>query len=94
MNITTIIYAFHGNDTVVKVPFEIIKETEKCFFTKHGRYLKSELDIPILRSSTAYPYIELTMVDTTDEVLREKLSGWFTSKANQIIVNSRRIQND
>lgn len=94
MNITTIIYAFHGNDTVVKVPFEIIKETEKCFFTKHGRYLKSEINRPILRSSTAYPYIELVMIDATDEVLREKLSGWFTSKANQIITNLRRQQND
>lgn len=85
MNITTIIYAFHGNDTVVKVPFEIIQETEKCFFTKHGRYLKSEINVPILRSSTAYPYIELTMVDATDEVLREKLSGWFANKADEII---------
>lgn len=91
MNITTIIYAFHGNDTVVKVPFEIIKETEKCFFTKHGRYLKPEINVPILRSSTAYPYIELTMVDATDEVLREKLSEWFTNKAHQIVMARERI---
>ena len=91
MNITTIIYAFHGNDTVVKVPFEIIKETEKCFFTKHGRYLKSEINVPILRSSTAYPYIELVMVDATDEVLREKLSGWFANKANEIVRTRERI---
>jgi len=91
MNITTIIYAFHGNDTVVKVPFEIIKETEKCFFTKHGRYLKSELDTPILRSSTAYSYIELVMIDATDEVLREKLSEWFTNKSHQIVMARERI---
>lgn len=90
MNITTIIYAFHGNDTVVKVPFEIVKETEKCFFTKHGRYLKSEINRPILRSSTAYPYIELVMIDATDDVLREKLSSWFTDKAHQITTNLRR----
>ena len=91
MSITTIIYAFHGNDTVVKVPFEIIKETEKCFFTKHGRYLKSEINRPILRSTTAYPYIELVMIDATDEVLREKLSKWFTNKAHQIVMARERI---
>lgn len=91
MNITTIIYAFHGDDTVVKVPFEIIKETEKCFFTKHGRYLKSEINVPILRSSTAYPYIELVMIDATDEVLREKLSKWFANKADEIVMAIERI---
>lgn len=90
MNITTIVYAFHNNETIVKTPFEIVKETEKCFFTKHGRYLKSELNVPILKSSTIYPYIELVMIDATEEVLREKLSEWFTNKAHQITTNLRR----
>jgi hypothetical protein len=84
MNITSIVYAFHGNQVIVKVPFEIIKETEKCFFTKHGRYLKSEINVPMLRSSTAYPYIELVMVDTDEQTLRAELSKWFTNKAHQI----------
>ena len=64
MNITSIVYAFHNNEVIVKVPFEIVRETEKCFFTKNGcRYLKDEIGKPYLKSSTQYPYIELVMVD-------------------------------
>ena len=84
MNITSIIYTFHSRQVIVKVPFEIIRETEKCFFTEHGRYLKSEIGIPALKSTTAYPYIELVMIDADEKTLREKLSQWFTNKANWI----------
>ena len=84
MNITSIIYTFHSRQVIVKVPFKIVRETEKCFFTEHGRYLKSEIGTPALKSTTAYPYIELVMVDTDEKTLREKLSQWFTNKANHI----------
>lgn len=85
MNITSIVYAFHNNEVIVKVPFEIIRETEKCFFTKSNcRYLKNEIGKPILRSATQYPYIELVMVDANEEVLRERLSRWFADKAREV----------
>ena len=84
MNITSIIYGFHNNKVIVKVPFEIVKETDKCFFTKHGRYLKSKIGHPTLLSTTAYPYVELVMIDTDEETLREKLSQWFSNKSEQI----------
>ena len=85
MNITSIVYAFHNNKVIVKVPFEIIKETEKCFFTKNGgRYLKDEIGKPYLKSATQYPYIELVMVDANEETLRAGLSKWFTDKAYQV----------
>lgn len=84
MNITIIIYTFHSNKVIVKVPFEIVRETEKCFFTEHSRYLKSEIGEPVLRSATAYPYVELVMVDADEKTLREELSKWFANKANKI----------
>ena len=85
MNITSIIYAFHNNEVIVKAPFEIVRETEKCFFTKNGcRYLKWEIDKPFLKSATQYPYIELVMIDADEETLREGLSQWFTNKARQV----------
>ena len=84
MNITIIIYTFHNNKVIAKVPFEIVRETKKCFFTEHGRYLKSEIGEPILRSVTNYPYIELTMVDADEKTLREELSKWFTDRAYEI----------
>ena len=85
MNITSIVYAFHNNEVIAKVPFEIVRETEKCFFTKNGcRYLKDEIGKPFLKSATQYPYIELTMVDASEETLRDGLSRWFTDKAMRI----------
>lgn len=85
MNITSIVYTFHNNEVIVKVPFEIVKETEKCFFTKSGcRYLKSEIGKLFLRSATTYPYIELVMIDADEETLREELSKWFTDKAYEV----------
>jgi hypothetical protein len=84
MNITIIIYTFNTRKVIVKVPFEIVRETEKCFFTEHGRYLKSEIGEPVLRSVTNYPYIELVMVDADEKTLREELSKWFTNEVHRI----------
>lgn len=85
MNITSIVYAFHNNEVIVKDHFEIVRETEKCFFTKNGcRYLKDEIGKPYLKSPTQYTYIELVMIDANEEILRGELSKWFTDKACQI----------
>ena len=84
MNITIVIYSFYHDRVIIKVPFEIVRETEKCYFTKECRYLKSEIGKPILKSATAYPYIELTMVDADEETLRSELSKWFSDKALSI----------
>ena len=88
MNITIAIYSFHYNEVFVKVPFEIARETDKCYYVNNGnsytRYLKSEINKPILRSVTSYPYIELVMVDANEETLRDELSKWFTNKAYDV----------
>lgn len=74
-------YDFYSGNVIIKDSFEIVKETDKCYFTENKRYLKSDLNIPILRSSSQYPYIELTMRDATEEMLRNKLAEWFTRQA-------------
>lgn len=86
MNITSIYYQIYSGKVIVKVPFKIVRETEKCFFIESGnRYLKSEIGNPILRSATQYPYIELVMVDADEATLRKELSKWFTDEADRII---------
>lgn len=84
MNITIILYSFGENKVISKVPFKIVRETEKCYFTEHARYLKSEIGTPSLRSTSAYPYIELVMVDADEKTLRKKLSEWFANKAQRV----------
>ena len=84
MNITSAIYLFSTNKTIIKAPFEIKKETKKCYFTKESRYLKSEVNVPILKSPTIYPYIELVMIDTDADTLKRHLAQWFIDKANEI----------
>lgn len=84
MNITSAIYLFHDNRVVIKKPFEIIHETNKYYFVCGRRYLKSEIGKPILKSTTSYPYIELVMIDTDEQKLREVLSGWFKDMAFRV----------
>lgn len=86
MNITSIYYVFHTNEIIVKVPFKINRETEKCLFTESGaRYLKDEIGKPYLKSHSQYPFVELVMVDADEETLRKGLSKWFIDKANEIL---------
>lgn len=74
-NITTILYYLADNKVIVKVPFEIVQETPKCYFTANNvRYLKSQIGVPMLRSASSYPYIELVMVDADEKTLRKELS--------------------
>ena len=85
MNITIGVYLFHTNEVIIKVPFKIASETNKCYFIEQGnRFLKSEIGLPILKSATTYPYIELVMVDADENTLRNGLSRWFTDKASAI----------
>ena len=84
MNITIGIYLFPFNKVVIKQPFKIIRETEKCYYTEHSRYLKADIGEPILKSISQYPYVEVVMVNANEKVLRKKLGEWFVSKACEI----------
>lgn len=85
MNITIATYDFNSDLFVLKQPFEIIKETSKCYFTKNSKYLKADLGTPILRYASSYPYIELVMVDADEATLTTRMSSWFVDKANEIL---------
>ena len=85
MNITNIFYTFHNNSVVVESPLKIVKETDKCYFTKKSRYLKADIGKPVIKYPTNYSYVHLAMVDADEDTLRRELSKWFTDKANQIV---------
>lgn len=84
MNITIGVYLFHLNKVIIKKPFEIKRETEKCYYIEHGRYLKADIGTPIIKSATQYPYVEVVMVDANEKALRKKLGEWFVGKACEI----------
>lgn len=84
MNITIAVYYIQNGHVVIKKPFEVERETPKCLFTKDARYLKSELNIPKLKSSTIYPYIEVVMVDADEQTLRDVLATWFEIEAIRV----------
>lgn len=85
MKITGIIYSFHKNCVIVKQPVDVVKETEKCYFTAYGsRIMKSDIGKPVLKSPAEYTYVRLLMVDADEATLREELSKWFTNKAYEI----------
>lgn len=81
MNITIGVYTFHNNEVIIQDSFKVTKETEKCYFSDRYRFLKSEIGVPTLKSATAYPYIELAMVDADKVALKRGLSSWFARKA-------------
>ena len=85
MNITIGVYLFHANKVVIKRPFPIVKETEKCYYTEQSRYLKANIGEPILKSVQVYPYIEVIMIDADEIDLKEKLGEWFARKACEIL---------
>lgn len=84
MNITTAVYLFDIDEVIIKNPFEIVSETKLCYFTNNGRYIKSKIGRPILKSATNYPYVEIHMVDADEKTLKNELSKWFTDKATEI----------
>lgn len=84
MKITSAIYCFDINQVIIKHPFEIKKETHKCYFTRAHRYLKEDIGKPILKSPTKYTYVEVVMIDADEATLREELSKWFINKSREI----------
>ena len=84
MNITVGKYYFQCRAVSIWTPLKVIKETNRCYFTECGRFLKSEINIPCLKSPTHYPTIEVAMVDGSETELRERLASWFTDEASRI----------
>lgn len=77
-------YSFYSGMTIVRQPVEVTKETDKCYFAGNSRYLKSEIGIPMLKSVSQYPFVEVVMLDATEEMILNKLSEWFFQRATMI----------
>lgn len=90
MNITSIFYDFDSNKITISEPYEITKETEKCYFYErkygNGRILKNEVGKVLNRSAYGgnSSYLQLTMIDADERKLREELSKWFTKEAYRV----------
>ena len=88
MTIAEICYFFYNDSVTIKKPREITKETAKYYYIKGDgytdRYLKSEIGEIIVRRGVETPYVELAMIDSSEEELRDILSKWFQDKAYRI----------
>ena len=88
MNITMATYDFNGYGLCLKDPFEIVRETEKCYFamTKYGehRFLKSDIGKFKHIKSDNCPYLKIIMIDATREELKNIIAEWFEKEANAI----------
>ena len=99
MDISIITYDFDRSKVAVRGPYEIVKETDKCYFYtytekylghtyhKQRKILKDRIGKIIHRKAYGGtpPYLELSMIDVNERVLREKFSGWFTDEAYKVI---------
>ena len=89
MNITMATYSFSGYGLNIN-SFEVTRETDKCYFTKtkykHSefRFLKEEIGKVKYMTRNNCPYLEIAMIDTTEDEVKEKLAKWFECKANTI----------
>lgn len=88
MYITMATYDFNGYGLCIKDRFEIVRETEKCYFAKTGRgehrFLKSDIGELKHNVSDYCPHLKLILIDATEEELREKIAQWFDKQANRI----------
>lgn len=71
-------------DKIIVKSLEVVKETPNVYYTSDVRFLKSDINVPVLKTNTSYPYIELNMVDADEQTLRKELCKWFTNKANEV----------
>ena len=89
MKLRRIKYSFCNDTFSITKPYEIIRETEKCYFVKDGngeyRFIKAEIGKPIMKNFTDHPHIMLTMIDTDANTMKEVLAGWFTDRAENIL---------
>lgn len=88
MNITMATYDFNGYGLCIKEPFEIVKETEKCYFamTKYGKHRFLKSDIGVLKHNTANycPHLKIIMIDATKDELTNIFAECFEKEANRL----------
>lgn len=89
MNITVASYHFNGHGLLVQ-SFEVVRETEKCYFTKNEyfsrghRFLKEEMGKIRYIIDKYDPRIQVDMADASKEDAMDKLSEWFTKQADRL----------
>lgn len=88
MNIIIARYKLAYDSLCFLEPIPVKRETEKCYWSREDccgtRVLKSEIGVVKHKDVTTYPYLEVKMIDATEEELRDKIAEWFTERANEI----------
>ena len=85
--ILSVLYGFDSDNIVVYKPSKIIKET-KCFYYTESRNRYSKEDAvgkAVCKSTKAYPYIEVTLIDGTEEEARKILADWFIQMSKTML---------
>lgn len=88
MNITIARYKLAYDSLCILDPIPVKRETEKCYWSEEDcggtRVLKSDIGIVKHLDATTYPYLEIRMIDATEEELRNKIAEWFEHRAKQL----------
>ena len=79
-------YVFHNAKFKIIAPLHIVKETECFYYTdSKDRFAKKDIGTAALKSTTAYPYVEVVLLDGTEDEAREVLADWFIKMSKTML---------
>lgn len=78
-------YFIHDHILVIGEAEQVLKETNCFYNTMRHRYAKEILGKAQLKSRTSYPYVEVAVLDGTEEDARRLLREWFENRGNLIL---------
>ena len=83
-------YGFHSAKLTIIAPLHIVKETEYFYYTDSKdrfakRFAKKDIGTVALKSTTAYPYVEIVLLDGTEDEAREVLADWFIKMSKTML---------
>lgn len=84
--ITGVYFSVSSRSVYLRSPRKITRETTKCFYTEDGtRFLKSELNYPVVKNFYGECRVEVTMVDGTEVQLKKALYDWLMDAARSVL---------
>lgn len=79
-------FGFHSAKLRIITPLHIVKETECFYYTdSKDRFAKKDLGTVAMKSTTAYPYIDVVLLDGTEDEAREVLADWFIKMSKTML---------
>ena len=84
-HIIKVLYVIHSHILLMEESEPVIKETNCFYKTKRHQYRKEDLGKAQLKSGTSYPYVDVAILDGTEEDARRLLKDWFENIGNLIL---------